>query len=354
MLHRAGKMNFGFWKPLFGLWLLLFSNFVQSQDINFTQFFTNPLILNPAQTGYFDGNYRVGFNFKGQWPFAITGSRYTFQTEAPYIDFSFGEQKIKSGWMGIGINFLNDEAGDGILTYRRLSLSYAYHQAFDREHRYTLSAGVEASYVIRSVDFSKFYFNDQWVQDQGFDLSINPNEPVLRENFGYLDLGAGLYVGAQVLNKLKLEAGFSMLHINQPNDGFYADNEHLGFRYQPTLGAHYDPNERIGVDINAYYGYEKTATEFDFGAMMSYGFSTHKNAVPDNKVYIGLYCRIQDAIAPLIGYQFKKARLLLSYDVTVSKLMPAANANGGPEISFVYVGDWNKNGNGKKLYCPKF
>src|ERR1700677_1438296 len=90
-----------------------------AQDIHFTQFFSNPLILNPAQTGNFNGNYRVGFNFKGQWPWAITGTAYNYHTEAPYVDFSFGENKLKSGWMGIGINFLNDEAGDGELIYRR-------------------------------------------------------------------------------------------------------------------------------------------------------------------------------------------------------------------------------------------
>src|ERR1019366_3034800 len=94
-----------------------------SQDIHFTQFFTNPLILNPAQTGYFDGNYRVGLNIKAQWPFAITNTTYNYHTESPYVDFSFGEKKIKSGWMGIGFNFLNDQAGDGRLTYRRFSLS---------------------------------------------------------------------------------------------------------------------------------------------------------------------------------------------------------------------------------------
>src|ERR1035441_5781184 len=49
-----------------------------AQDIHFTQFFSNPLILNPAQTGNFNGNYRVGFNFKGQWPWAIAGSPYNY------------------------------------------------------------------------------------------------------------------------------------------------------------------------------------------------------------------------------------------------------------------------------------
>ena len=107
-----------------------------SQDIHFTQFFTNPLILNPAETGNFNGNYRIGFNFRGEWPWAIGSvSPYNYHTETPYVDFSFGENKITSGWMGIGVDFLNDEAGDGELAYRRFSLSYAYHQAFDKDHR---------------------------------------------------------------------------------------------------------------------------------------------------------------------------------------------------------------------------
>src|ERR1700727_796404 len=92
---------------------------LKSQDIHFTQFFTNPLVLNPAQTGNFQGNYRIGFDFKGQWPFAINSTAYTYHTEAPYADISFGEKKLKSGWMGVGFNFVNDEAGDGVLTYRK-------------------------------------------------------------------------------------------------------------------------------------------------------------------------------------------------------------------------------------------
>ena len=142
--------------------LLCFSVYQRScfsQDIHFTQFFTNPLILNPAQTGNFNGSYRVGFNFRGEWPWAIgSASPYNYHTETPSVDFSFGENKITSGWMGIGFNFLNDEAGDGELTYRRFSLSYAYHQAFDKDHRYVLSAGVNASYIIRSIDFFEIVF----------------------------------------------------------------------------------------------------------------------------------------------------------------------------------------------------
>jgi len=327
---------------------------LSSQDIHFTQFFTNPLILNPAQTGNFQGNYRVGFNFKGQWPFAISSTAYTYHTEAPYVDFSFGENKIKSGWMGVGFNFVNDEAGDGVLTYRKFSVSYAYHQAFDKEQRYVLSLGVNLSYVVRSVDFSKLYFNDQWVSDFGFNLSINPNEPLLRESFGLWDLGAGLNFAGQVSKQVKIDVGFCMLHVNQPHDNFYNDDERLGFRDQPTLGLQYNATNRITLYASAYYGYEKTANETVFGAMVQYGFYKFNQEGSDNSVYLGLYYRWNDALSPLVGYQYKSVRLLFSYDITVSTLIAASQANGGPELSIVYVGGWEKEFNGKKVHCPKF
>lgn len=327
---------------------------LSSQDIHFTQFFTNPLVLNPAQTGNFQGNYRIGFNFKGQWPFATNSSTYTYHTETPYVDLSFGEKKIKSGWMGVGFNFVNDEAGDGVLTYRKFSVSYAYHQAFDKEQRYVLSVGVNLSYVLRSVDFSKLYFNDQWVQEFGFNTSVNPNEPLLRQSFGMWDLGAGLNFAGQISKRIKIDVGYCMLHINQPHDNFYNDDERLGFRYQPTAGLTCNVSNRVTVYANAYYGYEKTASETVFGAMMSYGFYKFNKEGSDNLVYAGIYYRVNDAVAPLIGYQYKSMRMLLSYDITTSTLLPASQANGGPEISIVYVGGWEKEFNGKKVHCPKF
>ena len=351
-----GETGAGFWRVMLMLTFLLvfqFSSF--SQDIHFTQFFTNPLILNPAQTGNFNGNYRVGFNFRGEWPWAIGNtSQYNYHTETPYVDFSFLENKITSGWMGIGFNFLNDEAGDGQLTYRRFTLSYAYHQAFDKDRRYVLSAGASASYIIRSIDFAKLYFNDQWVDEEGFNTNINPNEPIVRQSFGMLDLSAGINFAAQVSQKFKFDVGFSMLHINQPRDNFYADAERLGFRYQPTGGIQYQINERLILTANAYYGYEKKAEEGLISGMLEYGFTNRKSSVIDNSVYFGLCYRVNDALAPIFGYQIKKTRLLLSYDITLSQLVNPARANGGPEISIVHVGNFTREFNGKKVYCPRF
>jgi hypothetical protein len=70
--------------------------------------------------------------------------------------------------------------------------------------------------------------------------------------------------------------------------------------------------------------------------------------------YLGAYYRIKDALAPMAGYRFKQTRLLLSYDVTLSKLIGPAKGNGGPELSIVHVGSFKRTFNGKKEYCPQF
>lgn len=327
---------------------------VNCQDIHFTQFFTNPLVLNPAQTGNYEGNYRVGFNFKAQWPFAITNTIYNYHTESPFIDFSFGERKLKNSWFGLGAHFVNDQAGDGRLLYRRFGLSGAYHQAFDKDHRYVLSTGVGFSYIIRSVDFSKFYFNNQWVQDDGFNTSLPNSEPVQQESFQMIDLTAGINFAAQVHNQVKLDFGFSMLHLNRPKHSFLGTTERLGLRYQASVGVKYDVNERISITANAYYGHEKKAQEIVAGAMLAYGFYERRSSSATNTLFFGLYYRGKDALAPLAGYQFKTTRILLSYDVTLSRLVSASKANGGPEISLVHTGSFFKHFGNKKVYCPDF
>lgn len=326
---------------------------VQSQDIHFTQFFTNPLSINAAQTGLYDGNYRIGLNAKMQWGWALKQGTFNYHTETPYVDFSFGENRLKVGWFGVGFNFLNDDAGDGRLRYRRFGGSFAYHQAFDKKHRYILSAGAGLQYIIRSIDFSKFYFNNQWVDDEGFNLSISNSEPVQNENFSMVDVNAGIHFSAYVINALKFDVGFAMIHLNRPKHTFLGTNERLGFRYQTNFGTSYFINERMNVNAHVYYTMQKRASEITFGVMYSYCFFEKREL--NHQLHVGLYHRFKDMIAPMIGYSYKNTRILFNYDINLSKLLPASRADGGAEISFVHIGSWGKNRyKGEKMYCPSF
>lgn len=324
-----------------------------AQDIHFTQFFTNPLSINAAQTGLYDGNYRIGLNAKMQWAWALRQGAFNYHTETPYVDFSFGEDKLKVGWFGVGMNFVNDVAGDGKLTYRRGGATFAYHQTFDKKHRYILSAGAGLNYIIRTVDFSKFYFNNQWIDDEGFSISIPNGEPLQTQNFSMVDVHAGLQFTAHVINELKLEAGFAMLHLNRPRHSFLGSTERLGLRYQANMGATYFINERMSVSAQAYYTNQKKASEAVVGAQFSYGFYANRSL--DHRIYAGLYHRVKDMVAPLLGYSYRNTRILINYDINISKLILASRSDGGLEISFVHVGAWGKNRyRGEKTYCPSF
>lgn len=325
------------------------------QDIHFTQFFTNPLILSPASTGYFMGNYRLGANYKYQWPWATGQQTFNYHTQAAYADLSLLENKVRHGWMGAGANFLNDAAGDGRLRYMRLGGSIAWHQAFDRENRYVLSAGFVANYISKSVDFDKFYFNNQWVDDRGFDQGVPNYENPRTARISQLDLGAGLNFNAKASDKLLLGATFSMLHLNRAKDDFYGDPSLLSFRYIATLSAVYDVTRTLSVTINTYMTYQSKAYEIVCGGMAGYKpHDRYSHHISTSTIYAGAYYRVKDAISPIVGYQYKQTRLLVNYDVITSRLAIPGKLNGGLEISLVHVGSFPHRKNPTKVACPKF
>src|SRR5437879_1863948 len=83
---------------------------VQAQDPHFTQFYANPLYLNPAFAGSAHCP-RINLNYRNQWP-ALAGQFIT-------ASFSY-DQQISSLSSGIGLMALTDNAGEGTLNTTNL------------------------------------------------------------------------------------------------------------------------------------------------------------------------------------------------------------------------------------------
>src|SRR5687767_14165804 len=103
--------------------LLLPSFSVKGQDPHFTQFYANPLYLNPAFAGSAHCP-RINLNYRNQWP-ALQGQFIT-------SSFSY-DQQISSISSGIGLMALTDNAGEGTLNTTNLSGIYAYQVNITRE-----------------------------------------------------------------------------------------------------------------------------------------------------------------------------------------------------------------------------
>ena len=326
-----------------------------SQDIHFSQFFANPVSYNPANTGFFKGNFRIGVNHKEQWPWAVDGKYTNYNTSSAYADFTFLDNMFnKVDWAGIGVNFVNDQAGDGTLRSNKINVALSYHKGLDKYHKHFVSLGFTVGYVIRDINFKELYFNNQWEDRVGFVKELPNYENLATERFGYLDIGFGVQARNLLSPITKLTYGFTILHINKPKETFYNQSNNLGYRYLAHAVVEYQIGEKYELMGSAYFTFQKQSMEGLFGALLNLEMKkSYKQKT--SKIYTGVFYRWNDALAPIVGYQYNKTRLLVNFDINLSKLSKMSRGDGGVEISIVHVGNWsNKSISNRKMNCYDF
>jgi type IX secretion system PorP/SprF family membrane protein len=90
---------------------------LKAQDPEFSQFYANPLYLNPAFTGT-SGLSRVAINYRNQWP----NHGNTFVTN--YLSF---DKFVGSLRGGIGFQVMYDVQLNGVIRDLNSSFLYAHH-----------------------------------------------------------------------------------------------------------------------------------------------------------------------------------------------------------------------------------
>src|SRR5258705_14000266 len=90
------------------------SNILKAQDLHFSQFFNNPLLTNPANTGFIpDADYRLGASYRNQYSNIMA---VPYKTMSIFGDAQGFRKRIETGWVGLGGFLLRDVAGTGSLT----------------------------------------------------------------------------------------------------------------------------------------------------------------------------------------------------------------------------------------------
>lgn len=327
-----------------------------AQDIHYTQFYSDVLRLNPAMTGNFNGDYRVGLNTRSQWR-SVT---VPYQTISAYADLAFLKKqqverngKGKQHWLGVGLRTLYDRAGDGRLAKTEVQGLVAGHLSLS-EQLY-LSAGAGATFVQKSIGYEALYFSSQW---NGVDfIEATGSGELLEENrFSQLALQGGLTLSYHYDNRLNVYVGGSMLHLNRPKDSFLGGDNTTAQRLMLQAGASIWATDRLGVEPAAYYSHQRKASEWLLGTNIFYAMGSSSSYETENtsaKIYAGAWYRVGDALAVLAGVEFLRNRLLFSYDINLSSLKTASQGRGGPELSFVHMGSF-RHKKSNVLYCPRF
>ncbi|MET7001249.1 PorP/SprF family type IX secretion system membrane protein [Chitinophaga defluvii] len=338
-----------FVKGISGVVIVLLAATLQgnAQDLHFTQFFNSPLTTNPANTGFIpDGNYRVGVNYRNQW----ASIPVPYKTMSLFADFQLLRDRLEYGWLGVGGVILRDVAGSGNLSSTKFYGSVAYHQLLGMSS--LLSVGFNAGSANKRVDITKLTFGDQW-NGKFFDSQVPTGEPITQSGINYFDLQAGLNYAYFPTDNLYINGGFSVQHVNKPRETFYKGNNQIERRYIGFLNASIKLNDDVIVNPAGYYAMQAKSRELVLGTNVAYNLSGDG----EKQVYGGVYYRVNDAAAFLVGYQISNVKMMFSYDITTSQLAASNSRQGAYEIGIVYTGLYpNRSFNSARraTICPSF
>ncbi len=299
---------------------------LHAQDPVFSQFYIDPLQLNPA----FTGNTfvpKVALAYRMQWPLIP----FAYNSYSASYD-----QYFESAGSGFGLNVLADNAGQGLFVHNRVSLFYAYRARL-RGDSY-LKIGMEVAGVQNRLNWDKLVFFDQLdpqfgsVSPGGTPFPTSETRPERLAN-NYVDASIGM-----LFYNPKFYLGASLKHVNTPGDNFFDVNEALfsglPLRTSVQAGAQIKiSNYNIGglqsfISPNILYVYQGSFAQLNVGAYSNLGV-----------FFLGAWYRHAftnpDAVIFSTGITQGAMKIGYSYDVTVSKL--SSTSGGAHEIGITFL-----------------
>lgn len=293
-------------------------------DPHFTQYYVYPSWLNPALTGVFDGDIRVGGIYRSQW--GNINSPYSTQGLA--LDLSTARN------LNFGGSVLRQTAGNGGYNYLTAYGNIAYTGIrFGKMGNQRIVFGMQLGLIQRRFDPNKLTFGDQWNPITGYNPGNQTTDILTRTSANSFDAGAGLlYFDAQPGKKMNFFGGFSASHLTRPEDKFGSSGDaRLPVRYTVHAGIRIMLSDVLSITPNGLFLQQGSATEKMLGAY------AQLKADNDFDFLVGANYRFKDAVSPYVGFYYKSFVLGASYDVNMSDLGKIARGSNSFEISLSYI-----------------
>lgn len=334
------QMKKGLKRVLLGV-MLLGAAGASAQDVPYSQFYANPLYLNPAFAGSAVAP-RISLAYRAQWPGLVSAYSTVSASYDQYFNDLHG---------GIGAIIMSDRQGDhGILSTNMIGAMYSFHFQLTRDIR--MSAGLQASLVQNALNWGTWMrFASQIDPELGYVYGIDGVQRPDNLSRISLDFNAGVLVSGN-----KWYAGLAVAHLTQPNQAFYSEDRvpmkitvHGGGFINVAEEARRQSSLGLGTPIispNLVYQYQ--------GGMHYFNYGVYLDWVP---FMVGVWFRHglenPDAFIFQVGVQQDHYKVGYSYDVTVSKL--SNSTAGSHEITFgllLPVPEQKKRV--KAIRCPSF
>ena len=305
-------------KPLAILILLTAFATVGAQDIHFSQVDANPLLLNPAYAGFYDGAGRFGVIYRNQW----ASVSIPFQTFAITGEMALWRDNSHHRGLSIGASLFSDHAGT--LHYGTTSghLSLAYYHALNRHGNNFLSLGLEGGFAQSGFDPSRAEMQD-------------PTEFFPSWQSSYPLLAAGIAWYYQPSGDFHTKVGLSLRNINQPNISYLGlDNTYLLRRYSLFARAEYRYWQNISVLPVFLCQLQGKHRELVYGADLKWYIE--EGGARQVSLRAGVAMRHLDAVIASLMVEYNAFLFTFCYDANISGLSVASGSFGAIEAGLVY------------------
>jgi type IX secretion system PorP/SprF family membrane protein len=305
-------------------------------DPHFSQYYANPLWLNPALTGVIEGGFRANFNAKQQWSNIDNG----------YSTFGASVDVEPKNNFAYGLMIMNQRAG--AISYNQLTAlaSGSYRIRFGSGGNKIVNFGLQAGVVNKSVDLSKVTLGSQFNPLLGFDVTIGGGENFSVDNFSAFDTNIGvMYFDGEENKAANVFLGGSVAHLNKPKDMFMGSGRTIPVRYLAQGGARIRVNEVMDITPNAIFIRQGNAESISIGAYAQMMLNNQSD------ILFGTNYRVDDSAIAYVGLRLKSIVFGASYDITTSSLGKVIGHNGGLELSLSFTS--LKGILGPNFFCPR-
>jgi type IX secretion system PorP/SprF family membrane protein len=309
--------------------LLSLRQYLFSQ-IYFSQFYSSPLTINPANTGKFDGDYRAGGVFRSAKDQVSSDSKGSFFFDTHLLASSLPENDKLS----IGLAAVSEKNNYFGINNNFLLLSLSYHMALNQDGTELLGIGFQGGVAHQQIDNHNLVFESD-LRNNGF---VWNGSFITQVNVGYADFSVGADYQNLWNEKNLVTAGVALYHASRPYK--IVNNTVFTLPRQISLQAGWDhtidersklkyyflaggtPDDHTLNDILVSCLYQTRINESDY--RIEFGGGVRRNYLTGT------------AVTPCVGLLYDTFVLHVSYEVTVTG--KSTDQRGGMEAGLVYTG----------------
>jgi len=309
-----------------------------AQDFHFSQFMQNMVYVNPAYAAL-PTSGEAGLTYRNQWP----GIPATFVTYGAALVMPV---KMLNG--GVGVHFINDMQGSGVIIRTIASLQYGYRISLNAE--WSICTGLGASYVLKKFNAAELVFRSDILNDLGYGTGT-----VTFDNYNrtYADFNAGIIA----TNNNNLSFGFSASHLTRPHDTFSNQvGSRMPIKYTGFVSGRLDANG-VAVEPAVYYSQQQNNNELVWGSQFVIGSTFMAGGFLRQNLRFN-----PDALIIVAGISWENYNIAYSYDVNLKKMRFLSTKMAAHEVTFLYRFEYKQENiktgqrhkQSKKVECPAY